>query len=373
MTTQQTRVVEADSGDEARPRLFSPLTIRGLTLPNRIMVSPMCQYSAEEGFANDWHLVNLGTRAVGGAGLVMTETVAVERDGRISPWDLGLWDERHVEMLSRITAFIESQGSVPAIQIGHAGRKASQRRPWEGGGPLAPEEGAWQTIAPSAIPLEPDWPVPVAMTLEDIARVINSFRVAARRALAAGFKVLELHGAHGYLINSFLGEQSNQREDAYGGSFENRIRFALEVVEAVRQEWPEELPLFMRISATDWAPGGWGHEESVALAREVAARGVDVIDASSGGNVAGVTIPNEAGYQVPGAEAVRREAGVMTAAVGLITEPEHAEAILAEGKADIIALGRELLRNPYWPLQAAAALGADHPWPPQYLRAKPRG
>lgn len=354
------------------PLLFTPLQIRGVTLPNRIMVSPMCQYSSSEGFATDWHLVHLGARAVGGAGIVMTETSAVERDGRISPWDLGIWDDAHIDMLSRITTFMTGHGAIPAIQIGHAGRKASQRRPWDGGGPLHQDESPWATIAPSALPFDDGWPAPQEMSLDDIQRVIDAFRAAARRAREAGFVIIEVHAAHGYLLNAFLSEHSNTRTDGYGGSFENRIRFACEVVAAVRAEWPDEYPVSVRISATDWAEGGWGIDSSIALVQALKELGTDIIDVSSGGNRAGVTVPNEPGYQVPLAEKVRQETGMTTAAVGLITESEQAETILQQGQADIIALGREFLRKPYWPLEAARALAVDTGWQPQYLRAKPQ-
>ncbi|CAN5351941.1 NADH:flavin oxidoreductase/NADH oxidase [soil metagenome] len=354
-----------------RPLLFTPLQVRGVTLPNRIMVSPMCQYSSTEGFATDWHLVHLGARAAGGAGIVMTETAAVERDGRISPWDLGIWDDVHIDMLSRITAFMNEQGTISAIQIGHAGRKASQRRPWDGGGPLRQDESLWTTVAPSAIAFDDSWPKPQEMSLADIQRVVGAFRAAARRAREAGFIVIEIHAAHGYLLNAFLSEHSNTRTDTYGGSFENRLRFPCEVVAAVREEWPDDYPVSVRISATDWADGGWGIDESIALVRAFQGLGVDIIDVSSGGNRAGVTVPSEPGYQVPLAEQIRQETGVTTAAVGLITDPEHAEAILQQEQADIIALGREFLRNPYWPLEAAAELGLDLEWLPQYRRAKP--
>lgn len=353
------------------PHLFTPLKIRGVTLPNRIMVSPMCQYSSTEGFANDWHLVHLGARAVGGAGLVMTETSAVERDGRISPWDLGIWDDAHIEMLAQITAFLREHGTVPAIQIGHAGRKASQRRPWDGGGPLHPDESPWQTIAPSAIPFDDGWHTPREMTRDEIKRVVESFRAAARRAREAGFVMVEVHAAHGYLVNAFLAENSNTRTDAYGGSFENRLRFAREVIAAVRDEWPDEYSVSVRISATDWSEDGWGIEESIALTHALQELGVDIIDVSAGGNQAGVRPPTGPGYQTPFAKKIRQATGAITAAVGLITEPQHAETILHNGEADIVALGRELLRKPHWPLEAAQALGADLDWQPQYRRAKP--
>lgn len=353
--------------------LFAPLTLREVTLRNRIAVSPMCQYSAEDGLANDWHLVHLGARAAGGAGLVIAEATAVEARGRISPQDLGLWDDRHVEPLARIARFVSAQGAVPGIQLAHAGRKASTRRPWEGGGPLAPREGGWEVVGPSPIAFAEDYPVPVPLDEEGIRGVVRAFRDAAARALAAGFQVLEIHAAHGYLLHQFLSPLSNRRADRYGGAFENRIRLLCEVVEAVRAVWPERLPLFLRISATDWAEGGWDVEQSVELARRVRGLGVDLVDCSSGGIVPGVPVPARPGYQVPFAERIRREAGVATGAVGLITEPEQADAILREGKADLVLLARELLRNPHWPLHAAHRLGVPEraPWPPQYLRARP--
>lgn len=361
---------------QKQPRLFTPLTLRSVTLRNRIGVSPMCQYSAEGGFANDWHLVHLGSRALGGAGLVIVEATAVTPEGRITPGDLGLWDDRHVEKLRPIARFIEEQGAVPAIQLGHAGRKASTRRPWEGGGPILPDEpGGWQTVAPSPVPFAEGYPAPRALSLDEIRSVVEAFAAAARRALDAGFKIVEIHGAHGYLIHQFLSPVSNRRNDAYGGSFEGRIRLLVEVVEAVRAVWPAELPLFVRLSATDWlSEGGWDLDQTVDLAKVLAARGVDLIDASSGGNVADAQIPLAPGYQVPFAERIRKEAGIATSAVGLITEPAQAEAILAEEKADLILLARELLRNPYWPLWAAKELGAPLPyWPVQYLRGLPPG
>lgn len=358
------------SASVERPLLFAPLTLREITLPNRIMVSPMCQYSSIEGYATDWHLVHLGSRAVGGAGMVMLETAAVERSGRISHGDLGIWEDGHIEMLSRISRFLTEHGAMSAIQIGHAGRKSSQRRPWDGGGPLPGDEAPWQTEGPSAIPFDDEWHRPKAMDADDIKRVVDSFRVAAQRARDAGFIVLEVHAAHGYLLNQFLSSSSNQREDRYGGSFENRIRLTCEVVEAVRQEWPDERPLFVRISATDWAEHGWSITDSLALVRKLQRLGVDVIDVSSGGNVARVTIPNEAGYQVPFAEALRRETGVPVVAVGLITSAQHAEDILRSEQTDIVALGREFLREPYWPFAAAAALDVDIDLPRQYQRAK---
>lgn len=353
------------------PLLFTPLELRGITSRNRIMVSPMCQYSSEDGFANDWHLVHLGTRAVGGAGVVMAEATAVEPEGRISPGDLGIWDDAHIEMLSRITAFISEMGAVPAIQIAHAGRKASSRRPWEGGGPLPENEGAWQTVAPSPVPFDDTRPAPVELSRDDIQRLVASFAAAARRAREAGFTMVEIHGAHGYLVHEFLSEYSNRREDEYGGSFDNRSRFAIEVAQAVRSEWPAEYPLAFRVSATEWVEGGWDVEDSVRLTRLLLDAGVDIIDASSGGNHSHVVPPAAPGYQVPFAEQIRRETGAITAAVGIITRPEQAEDILAQGQADIINMGRELLRDPYWPLRAAEVLGTEIEWQPQYLRAKP--
>jgi 2,4-dienoyl-CoA reductase-like NADH-dependent reductase (Old Yellow Enzyme family) len=332
----------------------------------------MCQYSSPEGFATDWHLIHLGTRAVGRAGIVMLETSAIQRDGRISHWDLGIWDDDHIDMLSRIAGFVSEQGSIPAVQIGHAGRKASQHRPWEGGGPLGDDESPWVTLAPSAMPFDEGWHTPNAMTSDEIDLVVESFQQAARRAREAGFMILEVHAAHGYLLNQFLCSTSNHRKDQYGGSFNNRIRLTCEAIEAVRAEWPPEYPVFVRISATDWSVNGWGVDDSIALVNEIRQLGVDVIDVSSGGNVPGVNIPNEEGYQVPFAETIRRETGVPTVAVGHISRPEHAEAVIGEGNGDIVALGREFLRNPYWPYEAAKSLGFDLAWPEQYVRARPR-
>ena len=350
--------------------LMRPLRLRDVTLRNRIAVSPMCEYSSRDGFANEWHMVHLGSRAVGGAGVILTEAAAVTADGRISPQDLGIYEDAHVEMLSRIFAFLEQHGAVAGMQLAHAGRKASTGRPWEGGGPVAPEAGGWAPIwAPSAEAFRDGWQVPRAMTTEQIARVVRAFADAARRVEAAGGKVIELHAAHGYLLHEFLSPLSNHRSDEYGGSFDNRARFLREVVDAVRAVWPERLPLLVRISATDWVEGGWTVEDSVALARDLKGRGVDLIDCSSGGNAAHATIPLGPGYQVPFAERVRRDAGVMTGAVGLITEAQQAEQILQSGQADVIVMARQLLRDPYWPLRAAQALGDPPPVPSQYLRA----
>lgn len=331
----------------------------------------MCEYSSVDGFAGDWHLVHLGSRAVGGAALVMTEAAAVEPRGRISPDDLGIYDDRHIEKLSEITAFIKAHGAVPAIQLAHAGRKASTASPWKGGGYLTPAEGGWRPIvAPSPIPFREDDPVPAELSAEEIGGIVGAFRSAAQRALKAGFNIVEIHAAHGYLIHEFYSPLSNKRTDRYGGSFENRIRLLLEIADAVRSVWPETLPLFVRISASDWTPGGWSIDDSVLLARELRTRGVDLIDCSSGGNVV-ARIPLEPGYQVPFAAAVRERADIATAAVGLITQPRQAEAIIAGGEGDMVFLARELLRDPYWPLHAALELGDDIEWPKQYLRAKP--
>lgn len=378
------------------PLLFTPITLRSVTLRNRIGVAPMCQYSSVDGYATDWHLVHLGGRAVGGAGLVIAEATAVLPEGRISPNDLGIWDDDHVNGLAPVARFIGEHGSVPAIQLAHAGRKASVHRPWDGSGPVPGERGGWQTVGPSAAPFG-DHPAPEALDQSGIEQVIDAFRAAAQRALRAGFQAVEIHAAHGYLLHEFLSPVSNDRTDMYGGSFDNRIRLLLEVTDAVRAVWPDELPLLVRVSATDWLEEGgtknvsenvsddasenvsedgrpaasWTADETVALARELARRGVDVVDASSGGIQAGIAVPAGPGYQVPYAARIRKEADIHTAAVGLITEPEQAETILRDGDADIILLGRELLRNPYWPLQAARALGAEIDyWPLQYLRGK---
>ncbi len=352
--------------------LFEPLTLRGVTLRNRISVSPMCEYSSEDGFANDWHLVHLGSRAVGGAGLVFTEATAVTAAGRISPADLGIYRDEHVEKLREIAGFVHDHGAVAGIQLAHAGRKASTAVPWLGGKPVDPSDGGWQPIfGPSALPFAEGYQVPRAMTRDEIAEIVVAFARAARRALLAGFRVAEIHAAHGYLLHEFLSPLSNERGDEYGGSFENRTRIVREVVRAVRGVWPVELPLFIRISSTDWVEGGWDIDQSVALARELHQLGVDLVDCSSGGNVARATIPLAPGYQVPFAERIRAEAGIATGAVGLITEAPQAEEIVRSGQADIVLLARELLRDPYWPLHAATQLGVDGPWPKQYLRAKP--
>jgi 2,4-dienoyl-CoA reductase-like NADH-dependent reductase (Old Yellow Enzyme family) len=349
--------------------LLSPLTIRELTLRNRIGVSPMCQYSSDDGFANDWQLVHLGSRAVGGAGLVIMEATAVDPRGRISPGDHGIWKDEHIAFLSRIANFLRTQGTAAGIQLAHAGRKASCRLPWEGGAALTEEQGAWQTVAPSAIPFRENDPAPHTLSIAEIRGLVDAFAAAARRALDAGFQVVEIHGAHGYLINEFLSPLSNRRTDEYGGALANRMRFALEVAEAVRGVWPAGLPVLYRISATDWVEGGWTVEESVELARCLCAIGVDMIDCSSGGSSPHAKIRLAPGYQVPFAARIRHDAGVMTAAVGLITTPEQAGGIIEAGDADIVLLAREFLRDPYWALHAAAALGGKPVPPIQYARA----
>ena len=351
--------------------LFSLFPQRSLTLRNRIVVSPMCQYSCVDGVATDWHLVHLGSRAVGGAAVVIAEATAVEARGRISPADLGLWRDAQVEPLARVTKFIREQGAVPAVQLAHAGRKASTGRPWEGGRPVPPAQGGWPVVGPSAIPFAGDHPMPEALALAGVEKIVEAFAAAAKRALGAGFELVELHSAHGYLLHQFLSPLSNRRTDRYGGSFENRCRLLLEVVDAVRAVWPERLPMWVRVSATDWAEaGGWDLPQTVALARILKGRGVDLIDCSSGGTLPHAKIPAGPGFQVPFAEAVRREAGIATGAVGLITLPAQAEKIVAEGRADVVLLAREFLRDPYWPLHAARVLGADVAWPAQYRRAK---
>ena len=350
--------------------LFDPLQIRSVNLKNRIAISPMCQYSSVDGFANDWHFVHLGSRAVGGAGLVMQEATAVSPRGRITLGDMGLWNDDQIEPLQRITRFIKNQAAVPGIQLAHAGRKASIQPPWMGGKILEVTEGRWLTQAPSAIPFRSTDPLPEAMSKKDISVLRQDFKSAANRSLTAGFEVIEIHGAHGYLINSFLSPLSNQRKDEYGGSFENRIRFLKEITSDVRTIWPEKFPLFVRISATDYAPGGWDLDSSVELAKELKILGVDVMDVSSGGLIQNARIPLGPGYQVPFSEMIRRESGIFTAAVGLITEAGQADEIIRSGKADLVFIARESLRNPNFPLSAAHTLGVDVKWPVQYERAK---
>ena len=354
--------------------LFDPLAIREVKFANRVFVSPMCEYSSEDGFANDWHLVHLGSRAVGGAGLVLTEATAVLPEGRISPQDLGIWSDDHVKTLSRIVTFIHEQGSVAGMQLAHAGRKASTYRPWESPGAVPESEGGWKNVvAPSAIPFADNYPMPQALTVDGIQEIIGAFAHAARRACEAGFRVLEIHGAHGYLIHEFLSPLSNHRDDTYGGSFENRTRFIREIVTAVRTSWPKGAPLFVRISATDWVEGGWDLQQSIELAHGLKQLGVDLIDCSSGGSVPHAKVPAGPGYQTPFARQIREKAEILTGAVGMITSPVQAEQIIATGEADAILMAREFLRDPYWPLRAAKELGQSISWPVQYLRAAPRG
>ncbi len=349
--------------------LFDPLQIRDIKLRNRILVSPMCQYSSVDGFANDWHLVHLGSRAVGGAGAVIVEATAVEANGRISPGDMGIWKDHHIEPLGRIARFLKQQGAVAGIQLAHAGRKASTDVPWRGGRPLTIDQEAWEPVAPSALAFADGYPVPRELTVPEIRGIVQAFADAAQRALHAGFELLELHAAHGYLAHEFLSPLSNRRTDEYGGSLENRLRFPLEVIAAVRTVWPQRLPLFLRISATDWTPGGWTDDDSVELAKAAKQRGVDLVDCSSGGNVAKAAIPLKPGYQVPFAARIRREAEILTGAVGMITEAAQAEEIIRGGEADVVLLAREFLREPYFPLNAAKELGVKVKVAEQYLRA----
>ncbi|MET8271999.1 NADH:flavin oxidoreductase/NADH oxidase [Streptomyces sp. NPDC005134] len=361
--------------------LFEPCTLRSLVIPNRVWMAPMCQYSADAvgpnaGVATDWHFAHLAARAAGGTGLILTEATAVSPEGRISPADLGIWNDTQVAALRRITSFIKGQGSIAGIQLAHAGRKASTAAPWLGGGPVGPDEHGWQPVAPSPLPFDEGHPVPHELTVDEIHGVVDQFREAARRALDAGFEVAEVHGAHGYLVGQFLSPHSNRRTDEYGGSFDNRVRFALQVVDAVREVWPEDLPVFFRISATDWLTEndeddreGWTVDETVRLAKELQAHGVDLLDVSSGGNAPNARITTGPGYQVPFAARVREETSLPVAAVGLITEPQQAETIVADGQADAVLLGRELLRSPAWAQHAARELGGEVHRPAQYLRA----
>ncbi len=352
--------------------LFSPLKILEITFKNRVFVSPMCQYSSENGKATDWHLVHLGSRAVGGAALVIAEATAVSPEGRISPQDMGLWSEEHIEPLKRITAFIKSQNSIPGIQIAHAGRKASTPRPWDQKRevfvPIS--EGGWTALAPSALSFGENYPVPHALDRKEIEKLIEQWSMSASLAAQAGFQTLELHFAHGYLLHSFLSPLSNHRTDEFGGSLENRIRLAILIAERVRKVWPQEYPLFARISATDWVEGGWDVLSSIELAKKLKSVGVDLIDCSSGGLVPHAKIPVAAGYQVPFAEEIRKKAWVLTGAVGMITDPRQAEEIISSGRADAVLMAREFLRTPYWPMGAAKVLNEDIPYPPQYLRAR---
>jgi len=351
--------------------LFSEFKLRGVTLANRIGVSPMCQYSCEDGFANDWHFAHLAARAVGGAALVFTEAAAVAPEGRISPEDLGVWSEAHFEPLARIARFIKEQGAAPGVQLAHAGRKASTYRPWSGQGSVPESEGGWRTVAPSAVPFG-GYATPEALSVEGIEALVQAFATAATRAYEAGFRAIELHGAHGYLLHQFISPLSNHRMDAYGGSFDNRTRFLRDCVAAMRDALPDSCPLFVRLSATDWTEGGWNVEQSIELSRRLKSLGVDVVDCSSGGNIPDAKIPVGPGYQVPFAQRVRKEAAIATAAVGMIFEPAQADQIVRNGEADVVLIARELLRDPYWPLRAARELGTPMSWPAQYLRAAPR-
>jgi 2,4-dienoyl-CoA reductase-like NADH-dependent reductase (Old Yellow Enzyme family) len=352
------------------PHLFDPLTIKGVTLRNRIGVSPMCQYSYQDGFSNDWQVIHLGARAAGGAGLIIAEATAVEDIGRISPYDLGLWKDEQVEPLARVTKVIKENGSIAGIQIAHAGRKACTQRPWDGGKPVPQNDPRWwQTIAPSPLPYTNEHQVPLVLDNAQIKQVQNAFCLSAKRALAAGFEWLEIHAAHGYLIHNFYSPLSNQRTDRYGGDFENRIRFLVEIIEQVRTVWPEHLPLTVRISTSEWTEGGWTVEDSISLAKILKGLGVDLIDCSSGGNVSKAIVPLSPGYQVHFAEAIRKAATIPTAAVGLITTPMQADEIIQSGRADIVLLGREMLRDPYWAIHAAKTLNQPFSVPPQYQRA----
>ncbi|MBN1959193.1 MAG: NADH:flavin oxidoreductase/NADH oxidase [Desulfuromonadales bacterium] len=351
-------------------QLFSPLKLRDLTIPNRIFLSPMCQYSSPDGTPNNWHLIHLGTRAVGGAGLILSEATAVSPRGRISPDDLGLWADEQVKPFSELVRFIKDRGCIAGVQLAHAGRKASVDAPWRGGKPLERSERGWEPCAPSSIPFATTHPVPQELTRADLERIEEDFSQAAIRALKAGFQIAEVHAAHGYLLHQFLSPLSNQRSDEYGGTLDNRMRFPLRIAQAVRKIWPEKLPVFVRISATDWVEGGWDLDQAIIFSEKLSSQGIDLIDCSSGGLVADAIIPAGPGFQVPFAESIRQATGIKTAAVGLITEPEQAEQIISAGRADAVLLGRELLRNPYWPMQAARQLGADIRWPSQYERAK---
>ncbi|WP_419699401.1 NADPH dehydrogenase NamA [Mucilaginibacter sp. NFX135] len=351
--------------------LFSPLKIKSIELKNRIVVSPMCEYSSEDGFANDWHLIHLGSRAVGGAGLIMTEACAVSAEGRITFADLGIYRDEHIEKLKHITDFIHAHGAVAGVQLAHAGRKASHLEPWNGGQQIPSNQpNGWKAVAPSAIPFKADEEAPLELDKTGIEKVKSDFKAAAKRAIAAGFKVIELHGAHGYLLHQFLSPISNKRTDEYGGTFENRIRLLIEVLEAIKEVWPKESPLFVRLSTTEWTEGGWSAEDSVALAKLLKDKGVDLIDCSSGGNVVNAKIPLKPGYQVEFAEKIKKESGILTGAVGLITTAYQADEIIQEGEADLIFLAREMLRDPHFPLRAAHELGHEVKWPVQYERAK---
>ncbi len=348
-------------------RLLAPLTLRSVTFRNRIFVSPMCQYSSDDGMPNDWHLVHLGSRAVGGAGFVCVEASAVTPEGRITPWDAGIWSDSHANAWKRIADFVRAQGAVPGMQIAHAGRKASCDKPWHGGKSLDAAHGAWRTLAPSAVPFG-DYASPRAMTRAEIEATVDDFRRGARHALAAGFDVVEVHGAHGYLLHEFCSPVSNLRDDEYGGSLDNRLRFPLAVARAVREAWPGDKPVLYRLSATDWVDGGWDLAQTIELVRRLKALGIDAIDCSSGGNAAHQRIPLGPGYQVPFSAAIRREAAIPTIAVGLISDAVQAEQIVAQGEADAVMLARAFLRDPYWPRHAAKTLGVPMDWPDQYKR-----
>jgi 2,4-dienoyl-CoA reductase-like NADH-dependent reductase (Old Yellow Enzyme family) len=352
-------------------QLFTPFKLRGVEFRNRVFMSPMCQYCAQEGIPDDWHLVHLGSRAVGGAGQVMVEATAISPDGRITHGDLGIWSDKHVEAFRPITAFVEARGAVPAIQIAHAGRKASTDVPWQGGAPISPVKGGWQPLGPSPIAFDEASTVPRELTTGDLEDLASRYEAATRRCLQAGFRVVEIHMAHGYLLHEFLSPLSNQRTDEYGGSLENRMRFPLRVAKVVREAWPADLPLLARLSCTDWADGGWDLTQSVELSRRLKEIGIDLIDCSSGGLVPYARIPAGPGYQTPFAAEIRSRVGIATGAVGLITQAMQAEQIVATGQADVVILAREMLRDPYWPLHAAGMLHADVSWPSQYLRAKP--
>ncbi len=366
-----TAATSLDVDTSVMSALFSPYTLRDVTFRNRIVVSPMCEYSSTDGFANDWHLVHLGSRAVGGAGLVLTEAIAVTPEGRISPQDLGIWKNEHVDALARIARFCNDHGAQWGTQLAHAGRKGSTQAPWIGSGAVKPEDGGWIPLGPGTEPFDPAYPVPVALNESQIETIVAAFALAAQRTLDAGGTVIEVHAAHGYLIHEFLSPLVNKRTDRWGGSFENRTRLAIAVVRAIRAVWPERLPLFVRLSCTDWVEGGWEIEQSVALAKLLKDEGVDLIDASSAGavNIPKSSLPVGPLYQTPFAENIRHDAGIATGAVGMITEPADAEAIVAGGRADLVVMARELLRDPYWPIYAARALGAQAAWPYQYARA----
>lgn len=351
-------------------KLFSPIIIKSIQFKNRIVVSPMCQYSSVDGFATDWHLVHLGSRAVGGAGLIITEATGVSPEGRISSEDLGIWKDEHIEKLSQITAFISAQGCVPGVQLAHAGRKASTAVPWKGRAEVPQDQGGWQTFSASAVPFSDTYPKPLALDAAGIDKVVSDFTAAAKRALQAGFKVIEIHAAHGYLVHQFLSPLSNHRTDEYGGSFENRIRLLLRIIDSIRTVWPADLPLFTRISATDWAAGGWNADEAVQLANILKGKGIDLIDVSTGGLAVNQQIPVGPAYQLPFASRIKRETGILTGTVGMITNSIQAETILVNGDADMVIMAREILRNPYFPLEAARDLKESIAWPVQYERGK---